>query len=389
MRTWTVYRLSTVLSTALLLTTPTLSAQRSGGNTTPPPTTNPTNTNPTRTNSGIPGIDPPSQDLQPPAFLSGAVVMHDGGQVPTVTQAQLICGGSFPLVIDYVSPKGEFDLDISGNRGSFADASMRSNQAEGLPQRNHLGTANLSNCVVTAELAGYRSTEITLGVHSIFDSPDIGELLLTPLEGVTGYSVSATSLAAPKSARKAFEKASSLVRKPEPELRKAAKLVDQAVREYPQYAEAWDLLGRLRLAAGDDPGADEAFGRAIASDPQFMPPYPHLVAVAARAGDLERTERLGRTALRLNPYRNDVRFFMGTAQLRAGRHQEAIRTAEQIIARGGERDYPQAHQILGSAHANLGDISSAARSFRRFLELDPDATAAAAIRKQLAVWERR
>ncbi len=328
----------------------------------------------------------PDINRDPPAYLSGKVVMHNGGPPPAYTQVELFCYG-FRRFVDTVTGKGEFDLDLSGRGMGAFDAGLRSQNSGGLPQRSALGIVNLNGCHVQAELPGYTSTRIELGMHSIFDSPDVGEILLTPLEGVTGTLVSANSLHAPKKAQAAFLKAGAENLKEKPNLKKMERSLQSAIGQFEEYAEAWDLLGRTQLGLGKPEEAHSSFERAIAVDPLFTRPYVQLVVLLAQSGDLEKTIEVGLKALDLNPHNNNVRFYVTAAQLRSGRSDDAVASARQLIDRGGDK-YPQAYQLLAGGLANLGKYTEAARYYQRFLRAAPNATAADAIRAQLAEWEQ-
>lgn len=325
-------------------------------------------------------------DASQPAFVSGGVKMADGQPVPKETKVNLLCGG-LPRASDFVSPKGDFDIDLEGGSQGVQDATRASASASGLPERNALGLVNLSGCVVRAELAGYDSTEIALAMHSTLDSPDVGELLLTRQAGLVGDTVSATSLAAPKKAAKAYDKALGESQKQDANLEKAIASLEDAVKEYPKYAAAWNMLGEVRSKLGLQDQALVAYENAVAADPDFILPYPGLLRAVAATGDMERTAAIGKKALELNPNMDDVRFYMCAAQLRAGQNEAAIATANEMIERGAATRYPQAYQLRGAALANTGQYQPAATDFRKFLELDPNATAAGRIKAQLQEWE--
>jgi hypothetical protein len=325
-------------------------------------------------------------DTSQPAFVSGGVKMADGAPVPKETRVNLYCGG-FPRAGDFVSPKGDFDIDLEGGSQGVTDATRASASASGLPERNALGMVNLSGCVVRAELPGYDSTEIALGMHQTLDNPDVGDLLLSRQAGLTGETISSTSLEAPKKATKSYEKALEESQEKEPKLDKITEMLEGAVQEYPKYAAAWNMLGDTRLQLGLNEQALAAYESAVAADPQYILPYPGLVRLVAATGDMERTAALGKKALELNPNLDDVRFFMCAAQLRAGQNENAAATASQMIDRGADTRYPQAYQLRGAAYANMRQFQAAADDFRKFLELDPQATAADRIRAQVKEWE--
>lgn len=327
-------------------------------------------------------------DTQAPVYISGKVVMADGSPTPKEAFAELVCDG-FPRATDQLSPSGEFDIDVSGNSAGIADATRASNRASGVPSGNHLGVVNMSNCFVRAELPEHVSSVVPLAQRSQFDNPDIGEVVLTRLEGITGEMVSASLLAAPKKAVKAYEKAKKESTKPDANFEKMESWLEEAVAEEPKLAAAWELLGRVRTGLGKFHEAIDAYDAAIAAEPDFIPPYAGLTPLLVRSGNMERAVEMGGRALELNPHLHEVRFFLAGAQLRTGDNQGCIDTAKTMLDNGAADRYPQAYQFLGAAYANLGDFKAAGKHFRRFLEVSPNATAAERIREELANWEEQ
>jgi tetratricopeptide (TPR) repeat protein len=244
----------------------------------------------------------------------------------------------------------------------------------------------MSGCIVRADLAGYQSTQIQLAKRSMFDNPNIGEVVLTRLEGITGHAISSTISAAPKKAVKSYEWAVKEGKKPRLNLKKMAERLESALTENQDFAAAWDLLGQVRLGLGLNEDAIEAFKQAAAGDADFYPVYSRLVPLLVRSGDMAGTIEFGTKALELNTHLDDVRFFLTGAQLRSGQNEAAIKTALEMIERDAVSEYPQAYQFLGAAYANTGDFASSAKYFRQFLKASPNATASNPIQKQLDEW---
>ncbi len=326
---------------------------------------------------------PPDPEMT--AYISGNVQMTNGGVVPKETVIELVCGG-FSRATDQVGPDGEFDIELSGRGIGLADATQGSDRALGVPQPNHLGVVNMSNCVVRAELPGYESSQIQLGIRSTFDSPDVGEVLLSKAEGVLGHAISPSIARAPRKAVQSYEWALEQVGKPRPNLRKIAARLESAVKADPSFAAAWKLLGQVREALGLPEGALDAYRQAVAGDPYFYPVYERIVPLLVSSGDLAGAIEMGEKALGINNHLDDVRFYVAGAYLRTGENEQCIVKALELVDRGATATYPQAHQFLGSAYANNGEFQSSANHFRRFLELSPDATAADAVRNQLDEW---
>jgi len=85
--------------------------------------------------------------------------------------------------------------------------------------------------------------------------------------------VSATSLAAPKKARNAFNKATRQLDKGHSaNLDKARQHLENAVAEYPEYAAAWTKLGQVKADTGDPDGAIVALEKSVQLDERYLPP---------------------------------------------------------------------------------------------------------------------
>ena len=336
------------------------------------------------------GRDPTAALVVPPepemtAYVSGLVRMAGGGMVPKETVVELVCGG-FPRATDQVGPGGGFDIELSGRGAGLADATQGSGRASGVPEPNHLGAVNLANCIVRAELPGHQSSQIQLGNRSIFDNPDVGEVVLSKVEGILGHAISPSIARAPKNAVQSYEWALKESGKPRSNLRKMATRLESAVGRDPGFAAAWNLLGQVRESLGQPEDALDAYRQALAGDPYLYPVYKRIVPLLVGSGDMAGTIEMGEKALEINIHLDDVRFYVAGAYLRTGKNEQCIEQALELVERGATDTYPQAHQFLGAAYANKGDFALSAMHFRQFLELSPGATAGDAIRKQLDEW---
>jgi hypothetical protein len=127
----------------------------------------------------------------------------------------------------------------------------------------------LVGCSVSAVLAGFDSSQLTIANRDVLARPNIGTITLKRESGAAGTAVSTTTATAPKSAMKSFEKARSewLDNK----LDRAQRDLQKAVEIYPQFAEAWYQLGKIQEKV-KSPAAWESFSKAVAADPKFAPP---------------------------------------------------------------------------------------------------------------------
>ena len=90
---------------------------------------------------------------------------------------------------------------------------------------------------------------------------------------------------------------------------------ERAAQANPDDPEMWYWLGDRYLHVGTAIGlaapierASAAFRRAIALDPTFVPPFIHLIQLAARAGDTIAVRRIGRQLLQHDSVSEAVRF---------------------------------------------------------------------------------
>jgi Flp pilus assembly protein TadD len=340
-----------------------------------------------------------------PVFLSGKVVLEDGTPPAEPAVVERVCNGqAHPEA--YTDSKGNFSFQLGGDQTlAITDASVSGGGIRGAgggfgggndpfgggggfgSPSGGMGQVNLSGCDLRAQLSGYRSDNIQLGRRSVFDNPDVGIIVLRRLDGVTGTAVSATSLNAPKEAKKAYENGVKEMRKKKASPEKAVKEFEKAVAAYPQYAAAWSALGLLRLAAENTEGAQEAFERALEADPKYLNPYQPLVKLHLMASRWEPAAELTDQALRLNPHMTDMQYFKAVAHYNAGNLEEAEKAALTVQEGKDAKDFPQTHQILGMIHSQKGNFGGAATEYRAYLSAQPNGATAEDLKRRLNEWE--
>src|SRR5262249_41096232 len=157
---------------------------------------------------------------------SGKVVMADGAVLPPGVAIQRICQGS-PRTVAYADSKGNFSFQWGDYAGITPDASEPGGSPGGMVGRGGLSATtaggsqvstrtpaamipqgggfggSIGACELRASLAGYSSDTVNLFMHRSMDNPDVGRIILHRNTAVQGLAVSATSLNAPKDARKA------------------------------------------------------------------------------------------------------------------------------------------------------------------------------------------
>ena len=346
--------------------------------------------------------------FQRPIFLSGKVMLADGTPPGEPVTIERVCWGQ-RRPETYTDSKGRFSFQLGDKHSlAFADASTSgasndafggagftsrgfgSQASPGAPAVNALGRVDLSGCELRAVLPGYRSESIQLNQRSVFDRPDVGVIILHRIAKGQGISVSATSLAAPKQARKAYEKALKELRKKDAESRKpkkAIKELEKAVAQYPEYAAAWTLLGRTRLSINDKEGAREAFDQATQADPKYLSPYIPLLRMELQEQRWVEVNLVSERLLSLNPHMTEVRFYRAVAAFNLGKMDLAEDLVLDIQSGEGGKKFPATHRLLGMVHARQGNFPLAATAYRDFLVAQPMGPVAKNLRRQLTDWE--
>ncbi len=328
--------------------------------------------------------------------LSGKVVLADGSPLPGSINVELLCNGSVKQQA-FTFTDGNFSFEVgSPSSMAFADASVggaswnpgaATNPAGQTGLDSFDGSMNLSGCELRAVLPGYQSERLQLGMRRPLDSSEVGEIVLRRLAKVSGSTVSFTALAAPKKARKAFEKAIKELRKKKAKHSKVSKELEKAVKLYPNYASAWHLLGATRLKLKNEDGAREAFKQAIEADPEYVSPYIELAMLEGESSRWVEVTRLSDRILELNPYISQAHYFSAVANFNLGKIDLAAKSIYQYKKNESSKMFADSYYLAGAIFASKGNATSAAAEFRQLLKSFPKDQRADQIRKHLNSWE--
>ena len=198
-----------------------------------------------------------------------------------------------------------------------------------------------------------------------------------------GTATSLTALSAPRKAKKAYQKARKELDKNEPNLSKAVKDLDKAVKRYPEFAEAWDWLGRIRVMSRDQSGAREAFEKAVAAEPNYVNPYLSLARLCLIEKHWEEAAQLSGRVLRLIPDSSYAYYCQSLSNYYLGNLDTAEKSARKVLISDATGYYPQMHYLLGMILGRKRDLPSSATEFRRYIELSPDAPEVRGLKKRL------
>jgi Tfp pilus assembly protein PilF len=372
-----------------------------GGGTTPTTSNSGQNNVQSNPNVGVGGNAKPL-DAAHAIYISGKVVMQDGSPVPQNVTIQRICSG-IAKTVAYTDAKGRFNFRWGDNTTVIADAAEAgsgpgaSSSGSGFGSSQSAGGGNplasdpfgsrMINCDVRASVAGFNSSSASLFNRGSTEISDVGIIILRRLAGVEGSSVSVTSMMAPKDAKKAYEHGLQSLLKNKPN--DAAKDFEKAVAIYPDYAEAWLNLGKLRVQQKEVEPARTAFLKAIGADSKLVTSYLELGLLYAAAGNWKGSGEALDQAVQLDPVDFPQAWYAdAVAHYNLRNYEAAEKSAREAVKLDPKHANPRAAYLLGLVLAEKQDFAGAAAELAAYIAQAPDAPDLAQVKDQLAQIEK-
>ena len=313
---------------------------------------------------------------------------------------ETVCNGS-PHAEGYTDAKGYFAIELGarngviqdasefGSRGNWNTSGMTGTSAtSGPPGSSQSSERKYMGCDLQAKLAGYRSQTVPLAGRRPMDDPNVGTILLHrngPAE--EGKTISAVSLAAPKDARKAYEKGLDAIKKKK--FDDAQTSFEKAVEAYPKYATAWYELGMLQAGQGKMDMARNYFDKASECDPKFVQPYLQISILELQASRWRRLADVTDKLVKLDPFDYPQAFFFNSvANFNLQNFEAAEKSALAAERLDTRHAIPKVSHMLGLILALKKDYAGAAERFKAYLKFAPEAPDAAKVRSQLAEVEK-
>jgi tetratricopeptide (TPR) repeat protein len=187
-----------------------------------------------------------------------------------------------------------------------------------------------------------------------------------------------TDQAAPKSARKEFEKGSRAWR--ENKTAEARNHLEKAVEEYPCYARAQAALAGVEQAAHNMASAEAGYKRAIHCDGTYSDAFYQLAQLYMEERKPADSEAILREALRLSPNAWLFHYQLGNAQLVLGKSREA--SQDFLTAQSLHPEMPpEFHIKLANAYLKMAEYSKALTEIDTYLRLNPQGPYTASAKK--------
>lgn len=319
-------------------------------------------------------------------IITGKVVPDDGTTITDIATLQTDCRGQ-RRTVGHTDMRGQFSIELGGGLQSqnseLPDATDTTSSNFGKSNSVSSNVNDLRSCELEALLPGFTSQQVELASRLDGDSYiDIGRIVLHRMAQVQGYTVSATSAAAPSKAKKRFAKGVSLEKKSD--WAAAQQRFASAVEVYPKYSEAWLELGRMQQKQNQVDDAKKSYGKALEADPKFLPPYQELIRLAAIEKNWQQLEDTTEKVLKLDPVSYPQYWFLnGAAEYNQRKYDLALKSAKRGDQADVQHRIPRLQYLLGLALARNHDYRGAAAHLRNYLRMAPNDSDAVVAETQL------
>jgi tetratricopeptide (TPR) repeat protein len=205
-------------------------------------------------------------------------------------------------------------------------------------------------------------------------------------ENVEGAAVSVASLLTPQKVERAYEHVEKNFARNK--LEDAENELNTALAIYPKSAVAWCLMGTLREKKLQ---VDEAFmdySRALLIDSHLLPAYLGLARIAFRGKRWQEVIQFTDQMVSVDSLGFPAAYlYNAAANFNLGNLTAAEKSARKFQALDTEHERPQVYLLLGDILAHEGDYAGAAEQKKTFLMIVPNANGAEEIKGQVKVWD--
>jgi tetratricopeptide (TPR) repeat protein len=314
--------------------------------------------------------------------LLAPVARPQAETAPSISSRRLADTG--PLIVT-----GRVVLEDGSPAGAGVDIQSCAPTVQTAPDGNFTlttqdATRDPKGCPITASKPGFDSAVLKIMVTS--GTIDIGDITLRKVKEAdeipAGTSISEASLDAPEPAWKAFEKGRKATEKKK--WKDAEKRLQEAVRIYPRFAQAWATLGNVYRDQNRADEARAAYEKAAEADPNYVPPRLGLAAFALQSSDWKKVEELTSRIIQQSPSEfPEAYLYRASALYNSGKYELAAVLARRGIEIDGRKRFPKLQHLLGVVLARQGHYQEALAYLRSYLNYGAGSDAAE-VRKQIA-----
>jgi len=248
-----------------------------------------------------------------------------------------------------------------------------------------------NNGVFTVRIAEHDFKEVTARVELIGDPMAYVVLDLIPLKkeepaplsvptAGEDNSVSVKDLAVPEEARKEFSHGEESLGAGNPD--ESLKHLQKAIKLYPEYPQAYRLIGEAYLQKQDWAQAETALKKSIELEPKLTASYLDLGGLRNQTKDYPGAEDSLKKCLELSPNTPAAQYELAKTYFATGRWQEAAPLAESAVK--AAPDLASAHVLLANIRLKQRNAQGALHEYQEYLRLEPDGPMAPQVRDMVA-----
>jgi len=298
-----------------------------------------------------------------PAEIHGQVRLPDGRPAPTGVAISLEMSGG--------GAAGQTQTDQSG-KFSFQQVPQAVYEV-------HVRAVGYQADPQVVDLTTSHSTYLTFILRDDASHKGPGGPAVPP-EG-PGATISLADQNAPEGARKDLASAQQLLSQGK-DLNKSIQLLKKAVTEYPNYAQAYLLMGVAYSSQHKWNDAVEPLQKSIALDQNNSSAYVALGSVENERKNFSEAEKYLTKAVQLSPESPDAQFELGRAYWGLSRWDEA----GQHVAKANQLrpDNAGQHILMGNIFLRERNAEGALKEFQDAVRLDPKGPLAEPTRQMIA-----
>lgn len=309
--------------------------------------------------------------------------MQDGSAPPSPVVIERACAGAPPVKKATTDGKGLYqwhmlENDIPTDMSNTGDSRFGQTQESNWTQGVRPSTVP---CRLRARLAGYESNSINLADLSWTGNPELPTMTL--YRAGTQEFLDLAAIAVPSSAETAWGKAGQAMRTKN--WAEAEKNLRAAVQAAPKFAEGWNTLAMVCQTRKDVACERDAYRHAMAASPKQLEPRLRLMHMEMEQGQWNAAGEAATGLFQADTAHRHPEAYSDNAIVRF--HLKdldgAVTSATEAVRLDPNHAYPDSERVLGTLLEGKGDYTGAALHLRKYLELEPKAANAGAVRNQV------
>ena len=193
-------------------------------------------------------------------------------------------------------------------------------------------------------------------------------------------SVSVKDLTVPDDARKEFSKGEQALSSKN--LDEGIEHLQKAIKLYPDYPQAYRLLGEAYLQKKDWQQAETALQRSVELEPKLAASFLDLGGLRNQTGNYPGAEDALKKCLEIDPNAPAAQYELARTYWAMGRWQDAAPLAESAVK--ALPDLAPAHVLLANIRLRQRNAPGALEEYQAYLKLEPDGPMAPQVREMVA-----